>query len=92
MHIGDTGMEVENNQREVDGGISAEQLPRFVRVLKRGQTDLVVFEFSIGWPELAVELMLPQAAFDEFCAKNNVQLLKSERVDDELKKLEERFL
>ena len=33
---------------------------------------LVSFEFSIGWPELAVELMLPAAAFDEFCAKNQV--------------------
>lgn len=45
---------------------------RFVRVLERRADGLVSFEFSIGWPELAVELMLPAAAFDEFCANNQV--------------------
>ena len=36
---------------------------------------LVAFEFSIGWPELAVELMLPASAFEAFCANNRVQRL-----------------
>lgn len=45
---------------------------RFVRVIERRTDGLVSFEFSIGWPELAVELMLPSAAFDEFCARNQV--------------------
>ena len=35
---------------------------KFVRVLQRRGNGLVEFEFSIGWPELAVELMLPQPA------------------------------
>ncbi|MBA4261073.1 MAG: phenol hydroxylase [Comamonadaceae bacterium] len=48
---------------------------RFVRVLERRADGLVSFEFSIGWPELAVELMLPASAFDAFCAHNKVQLL-----------------
>lgn len=45
---------------------------KYVRVLERRADGLVSFEFSIGWPELAVELMLPTAAFDEFCARHQV--------------------
>lgn len=45
---------------------------RYVRVLQRRADGLVSFEFSIGWPELAVELMLPTAAFDAFCDNNHV--------------------
>ncbi|MBX9935753.1 MAG: phenol hydroxylase subunit [Burkholderiaceae bacterium] len=48
---------------------------RFVRVLQVRSNGLVEFEFSIGWPELAVELMLPRPAFDAFCRANNVQRL-----------------
>jgi len=48
---------------------------RFVRVMERRADGLVSFEFSIGWPELAVELMLPEAAFEAFCANNRVQRL-----------------
>jgi phenol hydroxylase P0 protein len=48
---------------------------RFVRVTERRADGLVAFDFAIGWPELSVELMLPAAAFDEFCAVNRVILL-----------------
>ena len=48
---------------------------RFVRVLKRRGNGLVEFEFSIGWPELAVELMLPHQDFDAFCQKHQVRRL-----------------
>lgn len=48
---------------------------RFVRLLERRADGLVSFEFAIGWPELSVELLLPVAAFDEFCARNAVILL-----------------
>lgn len=48
---------------------------RFVRVLEERSDGLVFFEFSIGWPELAVELLLPRRAFAEFCAANRVQRL-----------------
>lgn len=57
---------------------SATELPacdtslRYVRVLERRPDGLVSFEFSIAWPELAVELMLPATAFDAFCANNHV--------------------
>ena len=48
---------------------------RFVRVTEERADGLVAFEFSIGWPELAVELLLPAKAFAEFCAVNQVQRL-----------------
>lgn len=49
---------------------------KFVRVKETSPDGLVVFEFSIGWPEQMVELVLPTAAFDEFCATNQVQRLQ----------------
>lgn len=48
---------------------------RFVRVLDVRDDGLVSFEFSIGWPDLAVELLLPAAAFREFCSVNAATLL-----------------
>lgn len=49
---------------------------RFVRVLKRRGNGFVEFEFSIGWPELVVELMLPRPAFDAFCQTHQVRWLE----------------
>jgi phenol hydroxylase P0 protein len=46
-----------------------------VRLLNERADGLVAFEFSIGWPELAVELLLPTRAFAEFCATQRVQRL-----------------
>ena len=48
---------------------------RFVRVIEQRADGLVAFEFAIGWPELAVELMLPSPAFAAFCTANRVQRL-----------------
>jgi phenol hydroxylase P0 protein len=57
-------------------GVPAVDLSRrFVRVIDVRADGLVSFEFSIGWPELALELMLPAAAFREFCSVNAVTLL-----------------
>lgn len=39
---------------------------------------MVGFEFAIGEPALFVELMMPAAAFKEFCAVNQVTLLAPE--------------
>lgn len=55
---------------------------RYVRVIETRPNGLVVFEFSIGWPELAVELMLPPAAFAEFCAANRVIRLDTDPAPD----------
>jgi phenol hydroxylase P0 protein len=48
---------------------------RYVRIQERREDGLVAFEFSIGWPELAVELLLPARAFDDFCAVNQAVVL-----------------
>ena len=48
---------------------------KFVRVIDKSGEGMVRFEFSIGWPELAVELMLPAQAFAEFCTREQVQRL-----------------
>lgn len=48
---------------------------KFVRLIERRADGFVAFEFAIGWPELSVELLLPTAAFDEFCTTHQVQWL-----------------
>jgi phenol hydroxylase P0 protein len=48
---------------------------KFVRIKQLRADGLVCFEFAIGWPELFVDLMLPRAAFDDFCVRQKVQLL-----------------
>lgn len=45
---------------------------RFVRVRNRRPNGIVEFDFAIGEPEIFVELILPDTAFDRFCADNRV--------------------
>jgi phenol hydroxylase P0 protein len=49
---------------------------RYVRVCNQRPDGFIEFEFSIGDPALAVELMLPEAAFHEFCLTNEVIVLE----------------
>lgn len=63
------------------GSLECDSTRRFVRVTEVRADGLVAFDFSIGWPELSVELLLPQAAFDEFCITNRVSRLEP-RADD----------
>lgn len=51
---------------------------KFVRIKQVRADGLVYFEFAIGWPELFVDLMLPRSAFDDFCVRQQVQLLSDE--------------
>ncbi|NRF71247.1 phenol hydroxylase [Aquincola sp. S2] len=68
-------------QRFAPFAAQPQQLPtvdttqRFVRVIEQRPDGLVAFEFAIGWPELAVELLLPVPAFTAFCTANRVQRL-----------------
>jgi phenol/toluene 2-monooxygenase (NADH) P0/A0 len=48
---------------------------RFVRVTGQRSDGLVAFEYAIGWPDLFVDLLLPAAAFAEFCKANRVTRL-----------------
>jgi phenol/toluene 2-monooxygenase (NADH) P0/A0 len=59
----------------VDALPAVDTARRFVKLLEPRTDGLVAFEFAIGWPELAVELLLPAPAFAEFCAANRVQRL-----------------
>lgn len=54
---------------------------KFVRVTGTRQPDLVEFDFAIGDPRLHVELLLPKAAFEEFCRDQHVTFL--DPADDE---------
>ncbi len=56
---------------------------RFVRVTERRPNGLVAFEFSVGWPDMSVELVLPEPSFNEFCSKNQVEFL-TQAVGDKL--------
>ena len=51
----------------------------FVR--RRGVIDdrFIEFDFAIGDPTLYVEMVLPLAAFDQFCRLNRVQVMSSEQ-------------
>ncbi|MFM2121111.1 MAG: hypothetical protein RL722_2579 [Pseudomonadota bacterium] len=53
---------------------------KFVRVIERRPNGLVAFEFAIGWPDLAAELVLPAPIFEAFCERHG-----AERLPDELR-------
>jgi phenol hydroxylase P0 protein len=52
--------------------------PCFVRVTGTRDARFVEFEFAIGDPELAVELVLQFDQFREFCARHEVTHLTPE--------------
>lgn len=54
---------------------------RFVRVCGTRTGGFIEFEFAIGEPEVFVEMLLSPAAFTEFCATNQVEMLPSRDPD-----------
>ncbi|NMG43044.1 phenol hydroxylase [Aromatoleum toluvorans] len=48
---------------------------RFVRVTGERANGFVEFDFAVGEPDLAVEMILTREAFAEFCARNAVEML-----------------
>lgn len=50
---------------------------KFVRVMRTLPSGLIEFEFAIGDPDVAVELVMPKQAFEEFCANNQVEFMSS---------------
>jgi phenol hydroxylase P0 protein len=48
---------------------------KYVRVMDIRGSGMIEFEFSVGEPEMAVELIMPEAAFAEFCQHNQVTFL-----------------
>lgn len=52
---------------------------KFVRVMRTLPNGLVEFEFAIGDPDMAAELLMPKAAFEAFCAANRVERLSGDK-------------
>ena len=54
---------------------------RFVRVCDKRDNGFVEFEFAIGEPEIFIEMILSEEAFQEFCEANQVIMLSNEDSD-----------
>ncbi len=52
---------------------------KFVRITGIQQNRLIEFDFSVGEPEIYIELVLPFQAFQDFCATNKVKYLTPEQ-------------
>lgn len=52
---------------------------RYVRVTGEARGGFIEFQFSIGDPTLYLEMILPEAAFREFCATNKAVHLNPEQ-------------
>lgn len=48
---------------------------RYVRVTAQRDNGFIEFEFSVGWQELVVELILMPPDFKAFCEANHVEML-----------------
>ncbi len=55
---------------------------RFVRVTSSARDGYVEFQFSIGDPTLALDMILPRSAFAEFCAAQKAVLLDGHEGED----------
>lgn len=65
------------------------RLTKFIRVRSGPKSRFVEFDFAIGDPSLFVELVMPQKAFEHFCAVNDVVHMSEEQmraVDAEMEK------
>ncbi|WP_341709793.1 phenol hydroxylase subunit [Limnobacter sp.] len=60
-------------------GILEASIPRYVRVTGTLNDRFVEFEFSIGDPELCVELVMQFDQFREFCEQHNAVELTAEQ-------------
>ena len=68
---------------------SFDRLTKYIRVRSEPDARFVEFDFAIGDPSLFVELVMPQGAFEAFCATNNVVHMTEEQireVDAEMEK------
>ena len=52
---------------------------KFVRVTGEMSNGLIEFEFAVGDPDVCVELVMPRAAFDEFCRREQVEFLNTDK-------------
>ncbi|MDO4250125.1 MAG: phenol hydroxylase subunit [Moraxella sp.] len=55
------------------------ELTKYIRITGDIDGKFVAFDFAIGDPTLFVELVLPNQAFEEFCANNHVVPMTKEQ-------------
>lgn len=53
---------------------------KFIRVTRKRTGDIVEFDFAVGSPDIWVELIMPRASFEDFCATNSVVDLTGQEV------------
>lgn len=71
-------MNINSPPTAVPDAVACDLSRKFVRVLRESADGLVAFEFAIGWPDLAVELAMPRAMFEEFCIRQRVERLAND--------------
>lgn len=76
--------ELFQNDKNALPAIPVDLSAKFIRILEISSKGLVSFEFSIGWPDLLVELLLPRAAFFEFCQVQKISDIRF--ANDEVQK------
>ena len=54
---------------------------RYVRITNKDRPGFVEFHFSLDDPSLYLEMILPTAAFTEFCQANQVSFLSDEEAE-----------
>lgn len=55
---------------------------RYVWVTSRARRGYVEFNFAIGDPGLYLEMILPEAAFEEFCRAQAVSFLSARQIEE----------
>lgn len=62
----------------------------YVRILGKQLGRFIEFEFILNDKDLCVELVMPEAAFAEFCAANNAEILPAPETGGEVVPFPER--
>ena len=63
--------------------MSADAAPRNLVRVTGERNGIIEFEYGVGDLSLALELMLPPPAFEEFCRANAVEIVTEARADAE---------
>jgi phenol hydroxylase P0 protein len=66
---------MEKEKFAAKGSVPFDPAIRYVRLTRVRDDGFIEFEFAIGDPDLAVELIMRREAFDEFCRDNHVRLV-----------------
>ncbi|MCP2040817.1 phenol hydroxylase P0 protein [Neisseria sp. HSC-16F19] len=77
-------MSVASHTREALPGLT-----KYIRIRSEAGARFVEFDFAIGDPALFVELVMPPAAFADFCSRNHVVHMSEAQmaaIDSELDK------